>query len=118
MNVLVTGARGKVGTVTAAALLKAGHDVHCTDLARGTFDRPLPGEPRYTQADLTDAGEAFAVVRGMDAVVHAAAIPDPTHNTPAAVFQNNVMSTFNMICLLYTSPSPRDGLLSRMPSSA
>ena len=24
----------------------------------------------------------------------------------------------NGICLLYTSPSPRDGLLSRMPSSA
>ena len=24
----------------------------------------------------------------------------------------------NLICLLYTSPSPRDGLLSRMPSSA
>ena len=24
----------------------------------------------------------------------------------------------NYICLLYTSPSPRDGLLSRMPSSA
>ena len=25
---------------------------------------------------------------------------------------------WSMICLLYTSPSPRDGLLSRMPSSA
>ena len=25
---------------------------------------------------------------------------------------------FQQICLLYTSPSPRDGLLSRMPSSA
>ena len=24
----------------------------------------------------------------------------------------------NDVCLLYTSPSPRDGLLSRMPSSA
>ena len=24
----------------------------------------------------------------------------------------------NITCLLYTSPSPRDGLLSRMPSSA
>ena len=24
----------------------------------------------------------------------------------------------NVTCLLYTSPSPRDGLLSRMPSSA
>ena len=27
-------------------------------------------------------------------------------------------STLINICLLYTSPSPRDGLLSRMPSSA
>ena len=27
-------------------------------------------------------------------------------------------SQFNNTCLLYTSPSPRDGLLSRMPSSA
>ena len=26
--------------------------------------------------------------------------------------------TLNDVCLLYTSPSPRDGLLSRMPSSA
>ena len=25
---------------------------------------------------------------------------------------------YDCICLLYTSPSPRDGLLSRMPSSA
>ena len=25
---------------------------------------------------------------------------------------------YNYLCLLYTSPSPRDGLLSRMPSSA
>ena len=24
----------------------------------------------------------------------------------------------HMVCLLYTSPSPRDGLLTRMPSSA
>ena len=38
--------------------------------------------------------------------------------------QNNIGKYFldfvidNKICLLYTSPSPRDGLLSRMPSSA
>ena len=30
----------------------------------------------------------------------------------------NVTITNNTFCLLYTSPSPRDGLLSRMPSSA
>ena len=28
------------------------------------------------------------------------------------------MGMDSFICLLYTSPSPRDGLLSRMPSSA
>ena len=27
-------------------------------------------------------------------------------------------SRIDELCLLYTSPSPRDGLLSRMPSSA
>ena len=31
---------------------------------------------------------------------------------------DKVVDTIVKICLLYTSPSPRDGLLSRMPSSA
>ena len=37
-----------------------------------------------------------------------------------AYYDPAVMEHFldNRICLLYTSPSPRDGLLSRMPSSA
>ena len=30
----------------------------------------------------------------------------------------NVLKKWSGNCLLYTSPSPRDGLLSRMPSSA
>ena len=97
MRVLVTGARGKVGTATTKALLAAGHEVTCTDVLRGVFERPAPGEPSYFQADLTNAGDAFAVVRGMEAVVHAAAIPDPTHNPPATVFQNNLMATFNVV---------------------
>ena len=31
--------------------------------------------------------------------------------------EGHISSSIN-VCLLYTSPSPRDGLLSRMPSSA
>ena len=31
---------------------------------------------------------------------------------------NNEITDKDLFCLLYTSPSPRDGLLSRMPSSA
>ena len=34
------------------------------------------------------------------------------------VLVKNVRKTLPLSCLLYTSPSPRDGLLSRMPSSA
>jgi UDP-glucose 4-epimerase len=97
MRVLVTGARGKVGTATAAALLERGHEVVTSDLGRGVFERAAPGTPRYIQADLTDAGAAFAAVRGCDAVVHAAAIPEPTQNAPHVVFHNNMMATFNML---------------------
>ena len=35
-----------------------------------------------------------------------------------AVQHEDIMENLNNSCLLYTSPSPRDGLLSRMPSSA
>ena len=35
-----------------------------------------------------------------------------------AVFPVSRQFRFIWLCLLYTSPSPRDGLLSRMPSSA
>ncbi len=97
MRVLVTGARGKVGRAAVAALVEAGHDVRATDLSTPVFERPDPGEPEYVQADLTDAGDAFAVVRGAEGVVHAAAIPEPTRNPPHVVFQNNLMATFNTI---------------------
>lgn len=97
MHVLVTGARGKVGTATVAALLAAGHQVRCTDVMRGVFERAAPGTPPYVQADLADAGQAFSVVRGVDAVIHAAAIPEPTQNPAHVVFQNNIMSTFNVL---------------------
>ena len=33
-------------------------------------------------------------------------------------FSNLIQSAKNELCLLYTSPSPRDATLSRMPSSA
>lgn len=97
MKVLLTGGLGKVGRAAARALQAAGHRVTALDTARPEFERDEPGAPRYVQADLTDAGSAYAVVRGMDAVVHAAALPEPTRNPPHVVFENNLMSTFNVL---------------------
>ena len=60
-------------------------------------------------AQLFDASQALATHLGGGAAVDAnGVITAPTYTI------NAVSST----CLLYTSPSPRDGLLSRMPSSA
>ena len=97
MRVVVTGARGKVGTAATAALVAAGHEVVATDLGPASFERKDPGTPAYLQADLRDAGEAFAVIRGAEAVVHVAAIPEPTGNPAHVVFQNNLMGTFNAL---------------------
>jgi UDP-glucose 4-epimerase len=97
MRVLVTGARGKVGAATVAALLRAGHEVTASDRHPPAFEAPRPGDAHYVQADVADAGDAFALVRGHDAVVHAAALPEPTRNPAHTVFQNNVMATFNTL---------------------
>ena len=97
MRVLVTGARGKVGRAAAAELVSAGHDVLCTDLGMPTYERAEPGAPRYVRADLTDAGAAFGLVRGMDTVLHCAAIPEPSQDIPHAVFANNLLAAFNVI---------------------
>ena len=53
---------------------------------------------------------------------HPMAIIHATHCTsrrerPNSIYDSIVKAKY-IICLLYTSPSPRDGLLSRMPSSA
>ena len=43
----------------------------------------------------------------------------PRHSRGHKIYPTNINFRANIdACLLYTSPSPRDGLLSRMPSSA
>lgn len=97
MRVLVTGARGKVGSHAVTALQAAGHEVTACDLQAPTHERGLPDEPAYQRADLTDAGAAYAVVDGHDAVVHAAAIPDPLNDPPLHVFRTNVSAAMHVI---------------------
>ena len=53
----------------------------------------------------------FPVGAGPD-YVNAAIVIRSNHDS------SHVLKVLHDVCLLYTSPSPRDGLLSRMPSSA
>ena len=105
-RVLVTGARGKVGAATVAALAGAGHEVIATDLGRPTYDAD-GSNVRYVQADLTQPGDAFAIVRDVDAVVHAAGIPEPTRNVAHTVFLTNVAATFAVLEAATANRVPR-----------
>ena len=96
MEILVTGARGKVGAATVHDLLEAGHRVTGCDLIAPVYEGGNRGA-HYFQADLTDPGDAFAAVRGADVVIHCAALPEPTRNAPHKVFGNNLMATFNLV---------------------
>ena len=71
-------------------------------------DWQLPADKMYNNA-MTVATAAFA--EEDPTIIHALNWSSINSRTGAGVFS---MKT----CLLYTSPSPRDGLLSRMPSSA
>lgn len=84
MRILVTGARGKVGAAAARHLVAAGHDVVTNDLGAPVHERDLPDQSPYVQAGLTDAGAVHDLVRRVEAVVHAAAIPDPLHHAPTS----------------------------------
>ena len=97
MRVLVTGAFGRVGSAAVGCLQSRGHTVVATDRVSPVFDASEPGAPAYIQADLTDAGAADHLVAGCDAVVHAAAIPEPRQNVPHDVFANNLMGVFNVV---------------------
>lgn len=97
MRVLVTGALGKVGSAAVGCLQARGHEVLATDRAAPVFEAAEPGAARYVQAELTDAGSAHHLVRGCDAVVHAAALPEPSQNVPHEVFGNNLLAAFNVV---------------------
>jgi len=91
MRVLVTGAGGGLGRETVLRLHEQGHVVRAHDRVEvpGPADEIVIGELRDT--DLTE------LMTGLDAVVHAAALPSPGAGTEDEVFTNNVNAAYQVL---------------------
>ncbi|WP_377273174.1 NAD-dependent epimerase/dehydratase family protein [Peterkaempfera sp. SMS 1(5)a] len=97
-RVAVTGGSGKLGRAVVRDLVEHGWTVINLDTTPSA--EPLSA---FVRVDLTDYGqtvEALTAVddrhRGLDAVVHLAAVPAPGLTTNAATFRNNVPATYNV----------------------
>lgn len=91
MHVLVTGAAGMVGRATLTLLADEGVEATALVLERPADDLPAA---RVVVGDAADVDTVADALRGVDAVVHLAAIPSPYLGTPAEVFGRNSLATF------------------------
>lgn len=90
MKVLVTGSGGVLGREVVAHLRESGHRVRAHDRTA-----PDPATAHEVKGgDLLDPARAAWLVEGVDAVVHAAALPSPDVAPHPEVFANNTQSAY------------------------
>ena len=104
-SVIVTGGSGKAGRAAIRELLKHGYQVMNVDTAP-----PAEQLCHFMKTDLNDLGQAVDAVRlaagtidrrrasigEPSAVIHLAGIPAPGLAPDATIFQNNMMTTYNV----------------------
>lgn len=91
-KVVITGGSGLLGRDVIKEFLEHGYEVVNADLKH-----PKEALCRTVITDLTNLGEVYGVLAGADAVVHLAAIPVAYSHPNEVTFQNNVMSTYNIL---------------------
>ncbi len=92
MRVLLTGGSGSVGKAVVDRLARKGYSV----LVIGRrADMQFEGA-EYQSCDINDYAALRQVIRGCEAVIHLAAIPNPAKGTPEQIFDINCTGTFNV----------------------
>jgi nucleoside-diphosphate-sugar epimerase len=91
-RVVVTGSSGRAGRAVVRDLKAQGLEVLGVDRVRPPEDLGVP----TLQADLTELGETFEVLKGADAVVHLANIPAPGILPPSRTFTDNIVMNYNV----------------------
>lgn len=94
MNVLVTGASGRIGRHVAGALAGAGHRVTGLDLRDPAA--PVDGV-RYLRGRLEDLTADAAALDGVDTVVHLGALMSWVDADAQTMFDSNVAGTFRLL---------------------
>ena len=92
MQILLTGGSGSVGKAIVDRLVRSGFAVRVIGRKIGV---EFEGA-EYRSCDINDYPALRAVIRGCEAVVHLAAIPNPAQGTPEEVFRSNCQGTFNV----------------------
>jgi UDP-glucose 4-epimerase len=93
-KVLVTGGLGKLGRWVVKELERY-YDVLVVDRRIPVSSDGLNSS--FELIDLNQSDQLDSVLKNVDAVVHLAAIPNPIARAPKEVFENNVMTTFNVV---------------------
>ena len=101
MNILVTGGAGYIGSVTAEALINAGHAVTVYDSLVTGHRAAMPDGAAFVEADLADnhtLTEIFTKNK-FDAVMHFAAFIEAGESMkdPARFYQNNFTNALSLI---------------------
>jgi UDP-glucose 4-epimerase len=108
MRLLVTGGAGYIGSVVAAQLLEAGHEVVVLDDLSTGYRDAVPDGPTFIQAGVDAAGDVLADGR-FDGVLHFAAksLVAESVEHPERYWKNNVVGSLALIAAAREANVPR-----------
>lgn len=99
MKLLVTGGAGYVGSVCAAVLLEAGHEVTIIDNFTTGNRLAVPANARLVEGDVADVADEVLSEGGFDGVVHFAArsLVGESVEIPADYWEHNVVTSLKLL---------------------